>query len=32
MLGGFSAAILLFGVWWTPFVRWSEASLQMFRG
>src|SRR5512138_1480086 len=32
MLGGFSAAILLLGVWWTPFVRWSEASLQMFRG
>jgi NADH-quinone oxidoreductase subunit N len=32
LLGGFSAAILLFGVWWTPFVRWSEASLQMFRG
>ncbi|HEX9049616.1 MAG TPA: NADH-quinone oxidoreductase subunit N [Anaeromyxobacter sp.] len=32
MLGGFSAAILLFGVWWMPFVRWSGASLQMFRG
>src|SRR5512138_809250 len=32
LLGGFSAAILVFGVWWTPFVRWSEASLQMFRG
>jgi NADH-quinone oxidoreductase subunit N len=32
MLGGFSAAVLLLGVWWTPFVRWSEASLQMFRG
>jgi NADH-quinone oxidoreductase subunit N len=32
MLGGFSAAILLFGVWWGPFVRWTEASLQMFRG
>lgn len=32
LLGGFSAAILLFGVWWTPMVRWTEASLQMFRG
>ncbi len=32
MLGGFSGAILLLGVWWTPFVQWSEASLQMFRG
>jgi NADH-quinone oxidoreductase subunit N len=32
MLGAFSAAILIFGVWWTPFVEWSEASLQMFRG
>jgi len=32
MLGGFSAAILVFGVWWTPFVAWSAASLQMFRG
>ena len=32
LLGGFSAAILVLGVWWTPFVRWSEASLQMFRG
>ncbi len=31
MLGGFSAAILVLGVWWAPFVRWSEASLQMFR-
>jgi NADH-quinone oxidoreductase subunit N len=32
MLGGFSAAILVFGVWWGPFVAWSAASLQMFRG
>ena len=32
MLGGFSVAILVFGVWWTPFVAWSAASLQMFRG
>jgi NADH-quinone oxidoreductase subunit N len=31
MLGAFSVAILVLGVWWTPFVRWSEASLQMFR-
>ena len=32
MLGGFSVAVLLLGVWWTPFVEWSQASLQMFRG
>jgi NADH-quinone oxidoreductase subunit N len=32
MLGGFSVAILVFGVWWSPFVAWSAASLQMFRG
>ena len=32
LLGGFSAAILVFGLWWTPMVRWTEASLQLFRG
>ncbi len=32
LLGGFSAAILVFGIWWTPMVRWTEASLQLFRG
>ncbi len=32
MLGAFSAAILVFGVWWTPFVQWTQASLHLFRG
>jgi len=32
MLSAFSAAILLFGVWWSPMVSWSQRSLQMFRG
>jgi NADH-quinone oxidoreductase subunit N len=32
LLGGFSAAILLFGVWWTPMVEWTRASLALFRG
>jgi NADH-quinone oxidoreductase subunit N len=31
LLGGFSAAILVFGIWWTPFVQWTEASLQLVR-
>ncbi len=32
ILGLSSAAILVFGIWWTPMVRWTEASLQLFRG
>jgi NADH-quinone oxidoreductase subunit N len=32
MLGAFSAAILVFGIWWTPVIQWTEASLQLFRG
>jgi NADH-quinone oxidoreductase subunit N len=32
LLGGFSAAILVFGIWWTPMVEWTAASLQLFRG
>jgi NADH-quinone oxidoreductase subunit N len=32
MLGVFSAAVLLFGVWWAPIVEWSQASLGMLRG
>jgi NADH-quinone oxidoreductase subunit N len=32
LLGGFSAAILVFGVWWTPMIDWTAASLQLFRG
>jgi NADH-quinone oxidoreductase subunit N len=31
LLGGFSAAILVFGIWWTPLVQWTEASLQLVR-
>ena len=32
LLAGFSAAILVFGVWWTPMVEWTRASLALFRG
>jgi NADH-quinone oxidoreductase subunit N len=32
MLGAFSAAILLFGIWWAPIVEWSQRSLHMLRG
>ena len=32
MLGAFSAAILVFGVWWAPIVDWSQRSLAMLRG
>ena len=32
LLGGFSAAILVFGIWWTPMVEWTAASLQLFHG
>ncbi len=27
MLGAFSAALLLFGIWWTPIVDWTQKSL-----
>jgi NADH-quinone oxidoreductase subunit N len=27
MLGAFSAAILLFGIWWNPLIAWTQASL-----
>ncbi|MBN2575073.1 MAG: NADH-quinone oxidoreductase subunit N [Deltaproteobacteria bacterium] len=27
MLGTFSAALLLFGVWWNPLIEWTQASL-----
>lgn len=27
MLGAFSAALLLFGVWWTPLIDWTQKSL-----
>jgi NADH-quinone oxidoreductase subunit N len=32
MLGAFSALILVFGVWWSPIVDWSQRSLEMLRG
>jgi NADH-quinone oxidoreductase subunit N len=32
LLGVSGAAILVFGVWWTPMVQWTQASLQIFRG
>jgi NADH-quinone oxidoreductase subunit N len=32
MLGAFSAAILVFGIWWAPIVDWSQRSLTMLRG
>ncbi len=32
MLGTFSAAILVFGIWWAPIVEWSQRSLVMLRG
>jgi NADH-quinone oxidoreductase subunit N len=32
MLGAFAAAILVFGLWWSPVVAWTQASLQFFRG
>ena len=32
MLGAMSAAILVFGVWWAPFIHWSQSSLHLFRG
>jgi NADH-quinone oxidoreductase subunit N len=32
LLGGASVFVLVFGVWWTPIVEWTNSSLQMFRG
>jgi NADH-quinone oxidoreductase subunit N len=32
MLGTFSLALLLFGVWWNPLVDWSQQSLIFLRG
>jgi NADH-quinone oxidoreductase subunit N len=31
-LGLASAAILVFGIWWSPMIAWTGASLQLFRG
>ena len=27
MLGAFSAALILFGIWWTPIIEWTQSSL-----
>ena len=27
MLGAFSAALLVFGLWWTPIIEWTQSSL-----
>jgi NADH-quinone oxidoreductase subunit N len=32
VLASFSAAVLLFGVWWTPMIDWTQSALQLFRG
>jgi len=32
MLGAFSVALVLFGLWWNPIVQWSQQSLAMLRG
>jgi NADH-quinone oxidoreductase subunit N len=32
LLAGFSVAVLVFGVWWTPMIEWTQASLGLFRG
>jgi NADH-quinone oxidoreductase subunit N len=32
LLGAFSAAILVFGIWWSPLIDWTRASLTLFRG
>ena len=32
MLGAFATAILVFGLWWSPVVAWTQASLHFFRG
>jgi NADH-quinone oxidoreductase subunit N len=32
LLGVFSAAVLVFGIWWAPMIEWTKASLHMFRG
>ncbi len=32
LLGAFSALILVFGVWWSPMIDWTQRSLHLFRG
>ena len=31
LLGSFAALVLLFGVWWSPIVEWSQRSLDVLR-
>src|SRR6266545_4244358 len=32
ILGAASAFVLVFGLWWTPLIEWTESSLHLFRG
>jgi NADH-quinone oxidoreductase subunit N len=32
LLGAFSVALVLFGIWWNPIVQWSQQSLAILRG
>lgn len=32
LLGASAAAVLLFGLWWTPVIDWTSRSLQIFKG
>jgi NADH-quinone oxidoreductase subunit N len=32
LLGAFSVALVLFGIWWNPIVQWSQQSLALLRG
>jgi NADH-quinone oxidoreductase subunit N len=32
LLSASAAAVLVFGLWWTPMIDWTLASLQIFRG
>jgi len=32
LLSGFAVAVVVFGIWWTPMIDWTRASLPMFRG
>lgn len=32
LIGSFSVAVLVFGVWWGPMVDWTKASIQLFHG
>ncbi|HEX9398685.1 MAG TPA: NADH-quinone oxidoreductase subunit N [Anaeromyxobacter sp.] len=32
LIGAASAFVLVFGIWWTPLIEWTESSLHLFRG